>query len=173
MGTEDAPGRTHLFTEGPRTDEGVAAVTSLQALSSSVHEAEQQALQVLHARSSDALALQHLVMAGETGRFLTPSQLARLLKLSSAAITKLVDRLVGAGRVERRPNPEDRRGVVVVPVGTAHQDVAAAYGPIHGPVVDVINELTDAEAKVVARFAARLAEVIRLQTAMRTVRSSG
>ena len=33
--------------------------------------------------------------------------------LSSAGITKRLDRLVGAGLVERRPDPADRRGTLV------------------------------------------------------------
>jgi DNA-binding MarR family transcriptional regulator len=43
----------------------------------------------------------------------TASDLARSLNLSSASITVLIDRLAAAQLVERRPNPEDRRGVVV------------------------------------------------------------
>ncbi|MFC7431590.1 MULTISPECIES: MarR family winged helix-turn-helix transcriptional regulator [unclassified Agrococcus] len=118
-------------------------------------------------RSLDALALSHLVEAEQAGQRLSPSQLSRLLKVSTAAITKLVDRLVAAGRVERRPNPRDRRGVVLAPVGSAIEDVATAYGHVHTPVVDAIDELTDEEAAVVGRFAARLAEALQ-RTALQT-----
>jgi DNA-binding MarR family transcriptional regulator len=44
---------------------------------------------------------------------LTPTQLMDATMLSSGGITKRLDRLVEAGLVERRPDPEDRRSVIV------------------------------------------------------------
>lgn len=45
---------------------------------------------------------------------LTPTALARWMLLSSAAMTNRLDRLETAGLVERRPDPSDRRGTLVV-----------------------------------------------------------
>jgi DNA-binding MarR family transcriptional regulator len=44
---------------------------------------------------------------------LTPGALVRQLMLSSGAMTNRIDRLEAAGLVTRRPDPADRRGVVV------------------------------------------------------------
>jgi DNA-binding MarR family transcriptional regulator len=44
---------------------------------------------------------------------LTPGALLRQLMLSSGAMTNRLDRLQAAGLVRRRPDPDDRRGVVV------------------------------------------------------------
>ena len=44
---------------------------------------------------------------------LAPTALARWMMLSSAAMTNRVDRLEAAGLVERRPDPGDRRGLLV------------------------------------------------------------
>jgi len=44
---------------------------------------------------------------------LNPTELFRSLLITSGAVTKRVDRLVGMGLVERRADPEDRRGVLV------------------------------------------------------------
>jgi DNA-binding MarR family transcriptional regulator len=44
---------------------------------------------------------------------LNPTQLMRATLLSSGGMTKRIDRLVEAGLVERRPDPADRRGVLV------------------------------------------------------------
>lgn len=129
-----------------------------------MHEADELALQRLRLRSTEALALQQLVNADSELRTVNPTQLAGMLRLTTAGITKLVDRLVGAGRAERRPNPIDRRGVVIVPTDTARADLAQAYGHIHGPVIDVIDALTDDEAAAVERFAQRLSAALRLQT---------
>jgi DNA-binding MarR family transcriptional regulator len=44
---------------------------------------------------------------------LSPTQLMRATLLSSGGMTKRLDRLVDAGLVERRPDPRDRRGLLV------------------------------------------------------------
>jgi DNA-binding MarR family transcriptional regulator len=44
---------------------------------------------------------------------LKPRDLIRCLPISSGGLTSLIDRAEGAGFVERRPDPLDRRGVVV------------------------------------------------------------
>jgi DNA-binding MarR family transcriptional regulator len=44
---------------------------------------------------------------------LNPTQLMRATLLSSGGITKRLDRLAEAGLVERRPDPNDRRGTLV------------------------------------------------------------
>jgi DNA-binding MarR family transcriptional regulator len=162
MGTTDTPhGTPRLFARQPRTADGAAAITSLQALSDSVHDADEQALRALRMLPIDALALRHLVLAHHDGRTMNPTQLARALRLSTAGITKLIDRLVRDGRAERQPNPEDRRGIIISPAGTAEQDLVGAYGHLHTPLIAVIDELTDEEASTVQRFASRLADAIR------------
>jgi DNA-binding MarR family transcriptional regulator len=44
---------------------------------------------------------------------LTPTQLMEATMLSSAGMTKRLDRMAGAGLVERHPDPSDRRGTLV------------------------------------------------------------
>jgi DNA-binding MarR family transcriptional regulator len=44
---------------------------------------------------------------------LTPSELAKACMLSSAAMTNRIDRLESSNLVSRRPDPSDRRGVLV------------------------------------------------------------
>lgn len=54
-----------------------------------------------------------LVTAG-SGRS-SPRQLAEAIGTDTAGMTKLLDRLEGKGLVTRRPNPADRRSVLVEP----------------------------------------------------------
>lgn len=60
------------------------------------------------------------------GGFLTMTRLASEVALTSGGITRLVDRLVEAGYVERRNCPTDRRSVYVslTPAGVAKVDEA-------------------------------------------------
>ncbi|WIB77982.1 MarR family transcriptional regulator [Curtobacterium sp. MCPF17_002] len=164
MDNEHGPGTpSHLYAGRPGSAAGAAAIASLQALSDTVHDADEQALRALRMLPIDALALQHLVQADRDGRMLNATQLARALRLSTAGITKLIDRLARAGRVERRPNPKDRRGIIIIPAPTAERDLARAYGHIHAPLIAVIDELTDEEAATIDRFANRLSQALRTE----------
>jgi DNA-binding MarR family transcriptional regulator len=145
----------------PRTVGGAAAIASLQALGDSVHEADEQALRELGMLPVDALALRHLVLAHRDGRTVKPTQLARVLRLSTAGITKLIDRLVRDGRAEREPNPADRRSIVITAAGTAEEDLARAYGHIHAPLIAAIDALSVEEAAAVERFASHLSAALR------------
>ncbi|PYY39653.1 hypothetical protein DEJ32_07625 [Curtobacterium sp. MCPF17_046] len=174
MPNEDNARNAHRSgAEEPRSAAGAAAIEALQALSDSVHDADEQALRALQMRPVDAVALLHLVEAGRTERFLSPTELAAKLRLTTAGVTKLVDRLSGADRVERRPNPRDRRSVVLVPTESATADLTRAYGHIHTPLITVIDELSDDEAAVVTRFASRFADAIRRAGERDDARSDG
>jgi DNA-binding MarR family transcriptional regulator len=65
----------------------------------------------LKVNKTDLEAMEHLLMSGPLG----PSELARRLGISTASTTTAIDRLVALGHVTREPNPNDRRGVLVVP----------------------------------------------------------
>ena len=58
---------------------------------------------------TDLKAMEHLISSGP----LSPTELARRLDMSTAAVTTVVDRLVAASHVARSQHPTDRRGVVV------------------------------------------------------------
>jgi DNA-binding MarR family transcriptional regulator len=76
---------------------------------------------------SDLDALEHLEERGP----LTQRELGRRLPLSSGAVTMLVDRLERAGLVTRRPNPADRRSVLLelrdVPSASARDPLRAYH----------------------------------------------
>lgn len=57
----------------------------------------------------------------------TISELARTLAMTAASATELADRLEGAGLVERRPHPTDRRKRLLYPTATATNTMAGMY----------------------------------------------
>jgi DNA-binding MarR family transcriptional regulator len=157
----DSHGMSGTSGQQPRTLGGAAAIASLQTLRDSIHDADEQALRALGMLPVDALALRYLVQAQHEERTVKPTQLARALRLSTAGITKLVDRLVRDGRATRQPNPNDRRSVVITAAGTAEQDLVAAYGHTRAPLIATIDTLSDAEAAAVERFASQLTAALR------------
>lgn len=61
---------------------------------------------------------------------LNPTQLMRATMLSSGGMTKRLDRLAAAGLVERRPDPDDRRGTLVRLTARGRKTIDAAL-PVH------------------------------------------
>jgi DNA-binding MarR family transcriptional regulator len=56
---------------------------------------------------------------------LTPSELARVMMLSAAAMTNRLDRLEAAGHVDRRLDPDNRRSILVSLTGSGRELVDA------------------------------------------------
>lgn len=85
---------------------------TLARLSRQVQENYQNDLRTLRTNYSEYAALHALVMAGEPYA-MSPSKLNDWVGLSSGGITKTVDRLETDGMIERSPDPNDGRGVLV------------------------------------------------------------
>jgi DNA-binding MarR family transcriptional regulator len=64
--------------------------------------------------ANDLAALRMLIIREQRGESVSPHDVARHLRISTASTTKLLDRLAASGHVERRPHPSDRRARVVV-----------------------------------------------------------
>ncbi len=91
-------------------------------------------------------------------RSLTPSQLAEEVICTTGAMTKLVDRLQRSAFVERKPNPSDRRAVLleITRAGRAAADEAAETYRIGRE--RVLTELGKDEAELIHIQLTRLLE---------------
>ncbi len=106
---------------------------------------------------TDLAAMQHLIMDGP----MSPTQLARKLKLSTAATTVVADRLTKVGHVTRAPHPTDRRAIIIKP---AEESVAKAMGTLMPMVMgidQVIQEFNAEEQEAITRYLHRVVEVYR------------
>ncbi|MCY0903692.1 MarR family transcriptional regulator [Arthrobacter sp. H14-L1] len=90
------------------------------------HEVEKQLGRHLEVNNTDLEAMQHMMQQGP----LSPTELARLLMISTAAATSVVDRLVKVGHVARRKHPDDRRRLLVVPTKRSMEQARSRLRPI-------------------------------------------
>ena len=86
----------------------------------------------------------------------TPTSLADALMLSSAAMTNRIDRLVEAGLVTRERDDADRRAVFVRLSDTGRQLIDRALVEHLKTESEMINALTPAEQKTLARLLRKL-----------------
>ncbi|GAA4774772.1 MarR family winged helix-turn-helix transcriptional regulator [Citricoccus nitrophenolicus] len=79
---------------------------------------------------TDLRALTILMQRREAGLDTSPTDLGRLLGLTSASTTALVDRLVSNGHARRSPSTTDRRRVSVTHTQTAAEDGSRIFVPL-------------------------------------------
>jgi DNA-binding MarR family transcriptional regulator len=101
---------------------------------------------------TDMRALRLLVAAKNQGTPMTAGALAEQLAITTAAVTKLLDRLAAAGHIERLPHPSDRRAVVVTITQATHEQVRDAVGRLHAHRFEAAKALSPEDREVVIRF---------------------
>ncbi|MFI5985795.1 MarR family winged helix-turn-helix transcriptional regulator [Streptomyces sp. NPDC051555] len=89
--------------------------------------------------------------------------IARLTGLTSGSATRLVDRMVKAGIVERQADPHDRRRSLVALAPEARARIGAAWETPGRAFGEVLASYSDAELHVIADYLHRAAEVGRAQ----------
>ncbi|MGC5617298.1 MarR family winged helix-turn-helix transcriptional regulator [Georgenia sp. Z1491] len=115
--------------------------------------------------SSDYMALSErdmqalrLVMGGaRIDALVTPAMVAEYLGLTSAAVTKLLDRLQSGGHVVRTPHPTDRRGVVLTVTPETRQSARGHVGVQHARRFAAAARVSSAERRAVTHFLLDLA----------------
>jgi len=80
----------------------------------------------------------------------TPSELARHTGLTSGATTAMLDRLERADLIERRPNPNDRRGTLIVPAESAAEKVASWFESARQAQDEMISSYSDSELEIIS-----------------------
>ena len=89
---------------------------------------------------------------------LTAGRLGELTGLSPAAVTGLIDRLERSGVARRRPDPDDRRRVLVETAPGA-QRVAKQYGALEQDALRVVGTRDERELATIAAFLRDMHEI--------------
>ncbi|MFP5284067.1 MAG: MarR family winged helix-turn-helix transcriptional regulator [Actinomycetes bacterium] len=101
---------------------------------------------------TDLEALLHVMRSEARGQPITAGQLAAEMRLTSGAITGVVDRLARGGHLDRRRDSRDRRRVYLH-YGEAGYAVASEFfGPLERLTTAVMDHFDDDELEVVRRF---------------------
>jgi DNA-binding MarR family transcriptional regulator len=99
--------------------------------------------------SSDMECLDFLNLEGRV----TAGRLAEVTGLTTGAITGVVDRLEKAGLVRRERDSEDRRKVFIATVPENVAKIGRLYEPMQRAVLKDWDAYSDAELKLLVRFA--------------------
>ncbi|HET6302114.1 MarR family winged helix-turn-helix transcriptional regulator [Microbacterium sp.] len=110
--------------------------------------------------ATDLAAMRMMIMREQRGETVSPHDVARHLRITTASTTKLLDRLEAAGHIERQPHPRDRRARVVVLTDTSRQEFYRHFGERLRGMRGIADRYTDEELQLVTRFLGDISTVL-------------
>jgi DNA-binding MarR family transcriptional regulator len=111
--------------------------------------------------SSDLECLDFLILEGRV----TAGRLAEMTGLTTGAITGVVDRLEKAGLVRRERDENDRRKVFIAIVPENIEKIGRFYEPMQKAVLKDWESYSDAELRLLLRFATQSYQTVLAATA--------
>jgi len=125
---------------------------SIRALSDAMDRMHSGMKGDMDMNATDLAALRMLILREQQGRSVSPREIADHLRISTASTTKLLDRLVDSGHVERKAHPSDRRGRIVTLTDTSRQAFFRTFGTHLRAMRSVATDYDDDDLAVISRF---------------------
>jgi DNA-binding MarR family transcriptional regulator len=89
----------------------------------------------------------------------SPSELSRYTGLTSGATTAMLDRLERAKLIKRVPNPDDRRGTLILVEESSKKTVGPMFAATRKGQNELVASYTKAELEVIADFLMRFTSI--------------
>lgn len=135
-------------------------LTTVRALSDALDRMHGGIKGDMDMNATDLAALRMLVVREQRGETVSPHDMARHLRISTASTTKLLDRLTASGHIERRPHPHDRRARVVHLTDLSRREFFEHFSTHLGAMREVAEKYTDDELALVTRVLQELSDAI-------------
>ncbi|MEG1445264.1 MULTISPECIES: MarR family winged helix-turn-helix transcriptional regulator [Micrococcaceae] len=116
--------------------------------------------QFMKLNETDMRAIRKMISAKHAGQSVTPGALSQYLGISSASVTKMIDRLEAHGHVRRTRHPTDRRSQCVEVTEETHLAAREQVGRHHAKRFEVANAMSPEERDVVIRFLAGTSDAL-------------
>ncbi|SRR5579883_1923167 len=134
-----------------------AVLTALRGLSTEIDHLDEVAARRFGVNRTDLRCLEILSAGGA----LTPTDLAVALGLTTGGMTTVIDRLERAGYARRRPEPDDRRKIIVEATDLLAAREAEIFGELLQTVEAMIASYPDAQLETIRDFLDNSRAVIR------------
>lgn len=136
------------------------ALTAVRAFSDAMDRMYSGMKGDMDMNATDLATLRMLIIREQRGQTVSPHDIARHLRISTASTTKLLDRLSDAGHVVRLPHPSDGRARIVALTQLSKDAFFRHFRDSMGAMRDVANEFTVEELSTVTHFLTRLSGAI-------------
>lgn len=147
--------------------EDLRQIAVLMGALGSLREAEQRlslaSRRYMQLNETDMRALHYLIVCANRDLVATPSGIAHHLGVSTAATTKLLDRLERGGHIRRAPHPTDRRALAITITTETRHAAMETVGRQQAKRFYAAARLTPSERDIVIRFLTDMTEEITLR----------
>ena len=133
-------------------DQIVRVMQSLRGWHDAARRMSEASSRYMKLNETDMRALRFLIAARNQGEIATPGALSDYLGISSASITKLLDRLERGDHLMRAPHPSDRRAIAITVTDETRAVARESVGRLHARRFAAAAALAPAEREVVIRF---------------------
>ena len=86
----------------------------------------------------------------------TPTEISQYTGLTSGATTAMLDRLERAHLIQRRPNPNDRRGTLIVLTNERMEEIGAMFASAREAIHRLTASYSEGELEVIADYFKKL-----------------
>lgn len=142
----------HRWLDSDELNQTVRVLESLRRWHNAERSMSETARKDMDLGETDMRALRFIITSQVNGQLATPSQLAHHLEISTAAVTKVLDRLAGRDHIRRLPHPQDRRSTAIEATEETRQSARRAVGRTHAGRFNAAAALTVQERDIVIRF---------------------
>src|SRR3984893_691075 len=98
----------------------------------------------------------HALQVLSSSRGMTAGELARALRVTTGATTRVIDSLVAAGHAHREWDPEDRRRILVSVTPTAQRALEGSLLALREDLRKALSGYSESELNAVLRFVGSL-----------------
>lgn len=94
----------------------------------------------------------------------SPTELAKYTGLTSGSVTAMLDRLENVGFITRKPNPKDRRGVLIEVNQKSTPAVAYLVGGVQKGLKEIIESYSAKDLALITEFLTAITENVKKHT---------
>lgn len=133
-------------------DQCVRVMEALRQWQESARALSEASSRYMQLNESDMRAIRMIIRAQQQQRIVTPKDIAREVRISSASTTKLIDRLVAGGHLTRAPHPSDRRTTCIEVTPHTLRSAHETIGRQHARRFRVAVDMDPEDRETVVRF---------------------
>lgn len=133
-------------------DKALEVLRALRAWHQAERRMNQASQRYMKLGENDMRALRWVIAAQRSGTPVTPTMIAKYLEISTASVTKMLDRLERAGHIRRHPHPEDRRSSTIEVTEETQRAARESVGRSHAERFRIAAEMTLEERTAVIGF---------------------
>lgn len=164
---ESSDPRSTLIDRSGVAPEDLRQISVLMGAIGELREAEQRlslaSRRYMQLNDTDMRALHYLIVCANRDAIATPSGIAQHLGISTAATTKLLDRLEKSSHIQRAPHPTDRRALAITISKETRLAAMETVGRQQSKRFYAAARLTRDERDVVIRFLTDMTNEISLR----------